>query len=91
LANDICKSIAKFINVSDPLALSVVNYGSTAPTQEMEMKECDEPRPMWKVGPGCLDVDHLVLVSLQRVSHGTWKTSIRLTDVEMLRRKNVTE
>ena len=87
LATDICKSIEKFIDVSGRLTLCLVCCASTAPTQEMKTKGCADP--IWEVGPGHLDVDHLVLVSLQRASHGTWETSIRLADVEMLKRNNV--
>ena len=87
LVNDICKSIERFINVSGRLTLSIVHDGSTALMQVMEMRECTDP--IWRVGPGYLDVNHLVLVSLQRASDGAWVTSIRLTDVEMPVRRNV--
>jgi len=50
--------------------------------------ECVDPR--WKVGPGHLEVKDLALLSLQRVSLGSWVMSIEVSlpsgensDVEM--------
>lgn len=34
--------------------------------------------PRWKVGPGCITIDDLVLVGLQHVSKGSWQCHLRL-------------
>ncbi|KAF9654137.1 hypothetical protein BDM02DRAFT_3086137 [Thelephora ganbajun] len=43
---------------------------------EMEGQVCTEPT--WMLGHNHLSVDDLALVSIQRVSHGSWVASIRL-------------
>lgn len=34
--------------------------------------------PKWKVGPGHITIDDLVLVGLQHVSKGSWQCHLRL-------------
>ena len=47
--------------------------------QEMEKKDRKCTEPYWRVGGnGCLNIDTLMLVSVERASHGSWKASIRL-------------
>jgi len=40
----------------------------------MSKETCADPK--WRVGPGALGVDDLVLLSLHRASYGTWVMSI---------------
>ena len=37
-----------------------------------------EEDPRWKVGPGHITIDDLVLVGLQHVSKGSWQCHLRL-------------
>ncbi|TDL23685.1 hypothetical protein BD410DRAFT_720956 [Rickenella mellea] len=34
--------------------------------------------PKWRVGPGYIDIDNLILVELQHVSMGSWQAHLRL-------------
>ena len=69
LAEQICKGIQKFIVVSDGCTES--HRGSTITMQENEGKACDDYT--WRVGgDSTLNVDNLVLVSLERASYGSW-------------------
>jgi len=73
---DGCMQKRREVHQSEWSIYAVAGYGSTASVQEMEGKVCIEPE--WRVGRYHLNVDTLVLVSLQRVSHGSWMATIRL-------------
>lgn len=54
-----------------------VHFGSILLMQEMESEECTLQPAVWRVGRNtALNVDTLALVSLRRVSMGSWMADI---------------
>ena len=44
----------------------------------------DGPAPEWVIGPGGISIEKLVLVSLKRISTGTWSACIRLKNQKLV-------
>ncbi|KAG0702219.1 hypothetical protein DFH29DRAFT_805273, partial [Suillus ampliporus] len=39
---------------------------------------CEPPNSAWRIGPNGIRIEHLVLVSLHRVSQGSWQPKLSL-------------
>jgi hypothetical protein len=79
LAKNIARTVERFIKVLFPYGLSIVSRLSTFTLQEKSRAAMDpDEDPRWRVGPGHITIDDLVLVGLQHVSKGSWQCHLRL-------------
>lgn len=85
LATDVSKYIERFIKVGCHKCFSQ----GIVPTDVIRWKgaqaieQPDRVCSGWKVGPGCVGIDSLVLLSLDKVSRGSWQPRIGLLSREI--------
>ena len=58
----------------------MLNLGTLGLDQEMQGKDADPAYRKYRVQPGIIDLDHMELVALKRVSKHSWMPHFRLID-----------
>ena len=79
LATEVAKCIERFIIVGHARLSSIYSLVDTIRGKDVSTtagNHYDREHPDWRVGPGFIGIDRLVLIALDSVSRGSWQPRI---------------